>query len=575
MKVRAIAAASPRSSVVGTVELESTPEGLVVTYLTARPVSEGYAPGALLGSSSRLVPWGDLVHIEADEDAVFIETREEPQLKPRMVLVNFSSGHSLNHHELYRRRLIVRVLAACLAVVMAVTLSLAGPRLSERVTALSALAAGGLGAIAILGIGFLTDRWLAFGGVDHTRARTAFLDEVGAYFPRMVRGGADVARRRSRRRPLPPLDSLLPRTTGALVVTLSSLILATLIVGRWVTSHDHADTLASRAAPEAEPPPPEAEAANLEPQIRQTPAQPAEPEPAPQSADELTLGSACTCRRADSVLWRDPIPRLTTLLIDSQRSRDGSHNELTLELAAINNGDEAISELTLRVEFYEQDPPPSLKLYRVADRTLYYAGPLAPAKAIKWSLQARGTHFKVLPPTEGSRQVITGDISPGGDNAAPTNLVAELLDANHRPVRLHGAMMLAYLGDPRARKAATELRRALRENEGTYLERLLRATADARVCEFLSLPSEVRGCVYNASGTKLQDLGIQVRKLASEASHRDPVGPPPQILHAQSWSVPGVLEPGQGRRFSIPIPTQDDAEAAMVEVIVDRQDLLD
>ena len=44
-------------------------------------------------------------------------------------------------------------------------------------------------------------------------------------------------------------------------------------------------------------------------------------------------------------------------------------------------------------------------------------------------------------------------------------------------------MMLAFLGDPRAREGALELREALREDEAPYLARLLQALGELRVCQ--------------------------------------------------------------------------------------------
>ena len=571
MKVRAIAVASARSTVVGTVELECLPTGLLLVYVSACPVTDGFAPAPMLNGAKRLVRWDKLVRVETDADSVFVEFDGDNKTTERLLLINFSTGNSVDHHELYRRRLIVRILAASLAVVAAVALAITAPRLSPTFSAASAIAFGGVGALTILFIGFVTDRWLAFGGVNHQRACSGFLGELALLFPNVIRAGA-AARQTPKRFAIPPLDGLLPRTTGVVIVTLSALTLTLLVMGKWVTSDSGSDSLI--AQPVAEPEMPIATPEPAPAMVARAASTAASNQTELPPATELELGSPCVCRRSDSVLWREAIPRLTTLLIDSKRQKDGRHEKLQLEIAAINNGDQAISELTLRVEFYEQDPPPSLKLYRVSDRTLFYEGPLSPAKAIKWSVEARGTHFKILPPTQGSDAVIAGDIGPGGDNAAPANLLAELLEANHRPVRLHGAMMLAYLGDPRARSAATELRRALREDEGTYLQRLMRATADVRVCEFRALPTEVRGCVFNASASKKPNLALQLRALASEATHRDPVGPPPQVLDAWKWPLPAALEPQVGRQFRVPMPTRSGAEPAMLELVVDRDDLL-
>jgi hypothetical protein len=124
-------------------------------------------------------------------------------------------------------------------------------------------------------------------------------------------------------------------------------------------------------------------------------------------------------------LWQKPIPRLSTLLLSKKLIQAPFRKRLELEIAAVNNGDQEIRDLSLMVSFFEQDPPPSNKKYPVSHRALYFQGPLAPGQAIKWSAEARGETFEV-------EHQVSGDIGPWR-RRSPTNLLASLLDANHRP----------------------------------------------------------------------------------------------------------------------------------------------
>lgn len=583
MKVRAIAVSAEGSNAIGTLELECTPAGLMVLYVGVGAFSEGYAPAAVTTGTQVTVPWSGLMEARAQGDQVFLAL--DPRLTPhnRLTLVNFSTGNDVDHRQLYRRRTMVRVAAIAAALVVLLTGTVALPRLGPQWTLGTALLIAVFAATAVLVLGFAADQWLKGGGVDADRAREAFVATLGHYLPALQRLPVPPTAA-AKPRPLPPLDSFLPRTTGAVAITLAAGTLGAVLMARWLTLERSAARERSEAAAVS---PVASMRASAAVAVRPPPRPVAAPSPAPATSSPpaaappapghgLARGTACTCTRADSVLWREPIPELSTLIIDSKVERKQKHSELKLEVAAINNGDKAIEELTLRVEFYEQDPPPSSKLYSVANRPLYFAGPLGPGKAIKWSVEADGTHFKVHPPAAGAGQEpITGDIGAQGERAAPTNLLADLLNANHRPVRLHGAMLLAFLGDPRAQEAAQELRRALRDEEATYLRRLFEALGDVRGCELSVAPSgQVSVCAFNASRQPKGSLGVQLRALDAAVTHRDPVGPPPQVLEEYQWAVPGELAPGTGVRLTGTVAGTPQDKAAMYEIVIDRMDLL-
>ena len=179
-------------------------------------------------------------------------------------------------------------------------------------------------------------------------------------------------------------------------------------------------------------------------------------------------------------------------------------------------------------------------------------------------MEGQGVEFEVHNP-------VPGNVGPFGDDAAPSNLFAELLTANHRPVRLHAAMMLTFLGDPRARDAVLELREALREDEAPYLNRLIVAQAPVKVCKLQIEAARQAGsaCLFNAGTEARKDLGLRVRGLAAEVSHGDPVGQPPEVRSEASYHVPGALEPNDGRVVSFAFDLRGE-RAETFEAFADR-----
>jgi hypothetical protein len=379
---------------------------------------------------------------------------------------------------------------------------------------------------------------------------------------------------------------MLPRTTFAIAVTLTSSGLALVLVAHF-TLRDTArletrlaalEPLAQKgpapAAPRLARGPEVANGAKKAPPAARA-AKPPPPPSAPSGA--VVPGDPCRCTRSDSLLWVDPIPRLSVLFL-RQRARAGRgapHKESVrkrytdLDVAVVNNGDTAIEEITLVVLFYAGDPG-GKRLEQTASRPLFFEGPLNPGQAIKWSTDAEGTEVEVQAPAFGS-------LGPEGEGLAPTDRFAELLDANNRPVRMHGAMMLAYLGDPRAREGILRLREALREDEAPYLDRLLYATSEARVCrldvETVGAGRSVQGCLFNASTEPRKDLGVKLRGLDAPVLSSTPVAAPPNLLVEEVLSVPGELGAKTGFSFSGRLPLEGGSPVVW-ETVVDRVDLL-
>lgn len=579
MKFRAIARASERSNAVGTVELECTAHGLVVVYLGVGAFAQGYAPGALTVGTRVDVPWAAVTNVELTGDELYLAF--DPALSPhnRLTLGNFSTGTRTHHHELYRRRMVLRVAALGFAVAGALIASATVPKLAPRAGASLALGVAGFTAALVLLLGFLAERSLALGGADGEAALQAFCAELSRFFPALIRGPKPAPKPRGFG--VAMFQGLLPRTTMAIVITLTACTLGLALTARWLvlagdpprraSLDDDAETTRLAAPrPAAQPLP--ATTQHSAP----TAARDDTPAPPPATGDGVRLGADCRCPRSDSVLWSEPIPRLSVLVLSQKVRRGRGEDEkkrkkyLELDIAVVNNSNEELREVALLVDFFDRDPPPSSKRYPVSNRPLFFEGPLRPGQAIKWSVEAEGSEFEVQNPFK-------GDIGPHGDDAAPTNLLVELLSANHRPVRLHGAMMLAFMNDPRAREGILELREALREDEAPYLTRLLQALNDVRVCR-LDVPEHgrdrpVSACVFNAAREPRKDLGLKLRALATPVSHSNPTAPPPEVLAERAYQIPGELAPNTGKLVSFSFGVGDSNPGAF-EAFADRYDLL-
>lgn len=558
MKVRAIALGEQRSNAIGTVELECTPYGLVIAYLGVGSFSEGYAPGALTRGTLVTVPYTAIRQARFEGERLLLEI--DPDLTPhyKLVLGGFTISDGTHRHELYRQRLVLRTGAFGFALVCALVAALAVPHLSPTSSATLAIGIAVIVAATVLGLGFFIDRKLVSGELTGEAAQNALVHDLRPYLPELVRLDRP-APKPPQALPLPDFQGFLPRTTAAIVITLTAGGLAAVLVSKWMLDAPERVARADRSYAdtedyEAEPLPAAAPVAQLDPGALAAPeptdtppavAAPPTPTADTPSAGDVVRTGQCQCARAASLLWQQAVPKLSVLVLSTKLRQNGRRKHLELDIAVVNNSSQSLEDVTLRVNFFERDPPPSNQRHFSRHRVLFFEGPLEPGQAIKWSTEARGIEFELENPVE-------GDIGPGGDGAAPADAFAELLNANHRPVRLHGAMMLAYLGDARAKEGALKLQDALRDEEASYLRRVLDAMQPVRTCEVevsgAGSTRTVKACVFNASDQKQEQLMVKLNALDAGFNLAHPVGSPPAILGERAWNVPGAIPPGQGAR---------------------------
>lgn len=583
MKLRAIARPTERSNAIGGVELLLAPQGLLLTYLGTGSYDAGYAPGPLTHGTLVTIPYAALLSARIDGDQVYLEI--DPSLTPlnRLVLTDFSAGSSTHPREKLRRERLIWIASLVGAVVVALLGALTLPKLAPRAGAIAAATFGCLGGVVVLLLGFITSR-LFDRSPSSAFLQQAFAEELGRYLPSLVRSPT-APTPEPRPELIPTFGRLIPRTTAGVVITLSACALGALLTGNYVIKSGR-NTVSAPAAqaqltspaplPAQEPPQlaDNAIPAELGSAAADVPAAPPTPSPAEakQAADPaLRSGSACTCQRSDSLLWGDALPKLSLISFNRRTVTRGNAELTQLDVAAVNNSSEELKELSLNLQFFVVDASPEHRRSAGDHRAVYYQGPLAPGEAIKWAVEARGSAFELLNP-------IAGSISPSGEGAASADAVMALLKANNRAVRLHGAMLLAYLGDPRAHKAASDLREALREDEAPYLDRLLKATGPLRVCQLrvegAASPRQVQACVYNASSEARESVGLKLRALVGKVHADTPVAPPPLIDTERVYSLDKPLAAQTGVVVRGALPVEDTTRQLSFEAWADRVDLL-
>lgn len=577
MRVRATATGSSWSNAIGQLELSCTPAGLALGMYGVGTYSEGYATGALTMGTQFTVPYGCITVARVVGEQLHLELDAPGLPHNRLTLSQFSAGPGVPLVELRRRRLILHFTALSVGALACLAAAILAPALSNQGLAWGALGYGALAASLILALGFSLGRGLFFQGPGETQTREAFVAELSLYYPAVLRGGA--LPQVQKPRTIPNWGALLPRTAAAIGMTLAATILTALVTGQRMlverahpyTAHLDPGPSERMAIPEPVTEPtdrPRTPANNSFPTAG-LPSSTSIADPVPSGGSQLTIERRCICDRAASQLWTAAIPRLSGVLIERRAIQLKNYVRTEIQIAVVNNGDTPVEELTVHVQFYEQHGD---KRVPTKERPLYFEGPLKPGEAIKWKAEARGTDFEVAIPD-------LGKLGPNGDGAASASNFHLLLQANHRPVRLHAVRMLGYLGDEVARKAALDLKDAMRAAEAPYLRRILAATGNARVCD-LSVAGEnhetATACVYNASDTELKNVGVQLNHLDGTMNVDQPLADPPALIASEKWQVAENLEAQSGLFVSIPLPKAfGTGGKSSLEALADRYDLLD
>lgn len=224
---------------------------------------------------------------------------------------------------------------------------------------------------------------------------------------------------------------------------------------------------------------------------------------------KVSAWPACTCERNDSPLWRSglpvlsliPIPKVTdgvsAASIAPTKDGDGA-SQYDFDIAVVNNSARSLHDVRVVVTFARRNT----KGERVGatDRGLFWEGALKPARSVKWNVTGPGTELKI---EFAERRMLSKDLLP-----ADAEGFARLLKATQPSVRVHAAMMLAYLADPRAIDASKTLA-PVTEGDKETLAQIGRAANPLRVCDVSFKKNVLEACVFNASASPLKEPAVK------------------------------------------------------------------
>ncbi len=252
---------------------------------------------------------------------------------------------------------------------------------------------------------------------------------------------------------------------------------------------------------------------------------------------------SCSCQRVASPLWQDGLPQLSIMImpVDGEMDevwlslgesytptlRNERKPRIAFDLAVVNNSTEVFDTVDLVVTFARRDAQG--KRRALLERGLHWPAKLRPGEAVKWRVKASGrTELKV-----DSRHDRRLD-SPGVETA-PADAFAELDEARLPVVRLHGAMMLSYLRDPRAEPHARALSDLTPAME-VARSRILETQVPLGVCDVRPTPDgRTEMCVFN--DTDQLHRGVVISEVG--------------VAKPERHTVRDLFLPGRGLRVSI------------------------
>ncbi|MEY4547714.1 MAG: hypothetical protein RL685_3909 [Pseudomonadota bacterium] len=490
MRVRCRAIADPRGNALGTLELESTVEGLWLSYESVSSYRDGYAPSPSAQPSEHRVPWPSVRATRVGTEVLRLEVQEPLVPFTRFVLRDFALAEP--QAWLPRARPKSRLDSVLLTQFCnELSLRLDSPVPHE---------------VSVPG-------QLGLGGGANTRS--------------------------------------LPRSGVALLIVAGSVVLAGVMLRQPQRLVPVASAPVAETTLHAPLSPPAPEAASVAPaaSTRQEPRSPLEEADLP-ALPPPALGGGCECIRHESLLWQQPPPRLAAFVTQLERRPHGSHQHLDLQLTVVNDGVRELRGLNLAVQISTSHPDPSNPEEAPVERSQYFPEPLAPGQVLSWKASARGDRFRLRVPD-------LGRLDEDGIDAAPVAAFAELAAGPPGLVRIHGATMLAFLGDSGARDALLRVREGLSGAELAHVDRALESTASLRFCQLVVSPAglatRAQSCLYNAADVAQSNFELQVRALRLERAARQSPFPTLQLLAVETLDWSGTLPPRRGRRLDLSI----------------------
>lgn len=529
--LRAIAIATETSDVVGTVELGCEPDGLALAFVRASGYAVAHAPTPAARSRRIVVPWEHVKELADDGEALRIHLDSPVVPHHRLILTHLTRDQGLTHESVARRRGLKETGVAAGAAVAVGALTLAGSALGPVTTALFAGLTTFSAVTAAVLVGQGVARRALLGGDAAANERRLFVARARSFLHGEL-VAADVALSPpvvAVARPAPPAprdapSNGLPPWPVFAVGAAAAIGLAALAALRGV----------SGPGPAAPAPAGIAEA-------------PRAPEP---TIVEEPLDT-CTCQTPWSPAIPRRVPQVSLLTSVVRRTGDARRPSMLVEVAAVNNGQAPLRDVTGAVTFLAPGPRADEPPRVTRDRGVFYPGPLAPGAAVKWRVGARGSSYRVA--------VLGADTPLADDAVASGDAFEKLLGAHTRTVRVHGAMMLARTRDPRAARAIERLREDAREDEAPTLDALGRAIAPVFACD-LEIRGKASTCVMNTSDEAVRPRPTLVVRVGNERA----------IAARVALAGPTTLPPKTGARYAAAEAVEAAAiDGASSEVLLD------
>jgi hypothetical protein len=572
MRVRCRATADYRSNAVGNLELEVKPVGLAIALRGVSSYREGYAPGPPVNASAIVVPWPDVYATRIGDERLLLSVNGRCLPQNRLLLEHFADpppGDAPGFSPLQRALMLCATGAALLA--LGVPLGLAGALPQPQTL-------GTLGMAALLAALVMTVVLVRSRRAPQRSSAEVLSDlslELARYLPNHI--AVEAATPAPSRFETIELSSYLPRSAVGIAITLAATTLAALI-GSSAARPTGAGGGATPVGPSA------LDAPSVQtPESRNATVENAEPsgidprgpgEPALEGTTER-VGEPCRCERDEALLWRDPLPRLAPVVIGREIQVHDGHQHTELELALVNDGADAAERISLSVLFFEERTGPRAGAWQTGERPVYFEGPLGPGRTLNWHVEGRGTSFDIVGPDFGM-------LARDGSDAAPAEAFVALAREGARPLRLHAARMLAFLGDRRAADAALALRSTASAGEAAYLDRIAAAPRDVVTCRIRVTRERsnwwrLDACLYNRSAEPRADLALRLIALDDTLDGREPGGArSPEIVAEHTARLDLALAPKSGRALALraPLALESGVVARAFEVMVDREENL-
>jgi hypothetical protein len=268
----------------------------------------------------------------------------------------------------------------------------------------------------------------------------------------------------------------------------------------------------------------------------------------------LPKADTCLCVRADSPLWRDGVPLLSILTFESDEGPtvppaptldDSGFPQYAFDLVIVNNGARGLRDIRVTLTFARRSKA-GARLGAV-DRGLFWEGVLTPGHAAKWHVKAPGGEMK-------QDVSVAGTLASNHLDPAPADAFYALKDAKVRAPRVHGAVMLAYLRDPRALSLARALA-ARSPGDAETLARVRRAAAPVFACEVRREGERLSACVFNASTQPKS--GLSLREVL-------PAGAAPGV-EPRTLPISETIPVHEGLRLRLDVPADLGDELAIVD----------